>query len=70
MNKERFTFVCNEAEEGRDAFVAHPISDEEGRVKSCSLSHVVVETSAGAQRCWDFNEVEEVRREKDEFPYR
>jgi len=70
MNKERFTFVCNETEEGRDAFVANLIHDEEGRVKSCSLSHVVVETSAGAQRCWDFSEVEEIAREKDEFPYR
>lgn len=70
MNKERFTFVCNEAEEGRDAFVTHPDSDEEGRVRSCALSHVVVETSTGAQRCWDFSEVEEMQREKDEFPYR
>ena len=70
MNKDRFTFVCNEAEEGRDAFVSHPQSDEEGRVTRCAMTHVMVETSTGAQRCWDFDEVRELGREKDEFPYR
>ena len=70
MNKERFSFVCNEAAGGRDAFVSHPLSDEDGRVKGCALSHVIVETSTGNQRCWDFSEVEEMRRENDEFPYR
>jgi len=69
MNKERFTFVCNEANGGRDAFVVHA-SQEEGRVQSCSSSHMVVETSSGARRCWDFGEVEELMRDREEFPFR
>jgi hypothetical protein len=70
MNKDRFTFVCNEAEQGRDAFVTHPATDEEGRVLNCSIDHVVVETGDGNQRCWDFRNVGELSRDKNEFPYR
>ncbi len=70
MNKDRFSFVCNEAEEGRDAFVTHSATKEEGRVLNCSLEHVVVETGDGNRRCWDYREVGEMGRDKDEFPYR
>lgn len=70
MNKDRFAFVCNESEGGRDAFVLHPGRGEEGRVVGCSLEHVVVETGGGEKRCWDYGEVEEMRRDRQEFPFR
>ncbi len=70
MKKERFTFVCSEAEEGRDAFVNHSSSSEEGRVMSCSTDHIVVKTSEGSNRCWDYRECEELSRSKEEFPWR
>ena len=70
MRKERFDFVCSEAEEGRDAFVTHPGSSEEGRVESCSMDHVTVQTSSGTMRCWDYAECEEIARGKGEWPRR
>ena len=70
MNKERFTFVCSEAEAGRDAFVANPASEEEGYVRSCSLEHLLVKTSEGKDRCWDFRSCEELSRSKEEWPWR
>jgi hypothetical protein len=70
MNKERFTFVCNEAEGGRDAFVLNSTIGEEGRVESCAMEHLVVETNSGGKRCWDYREVEEMSRSTSEFPYR
>ncbi|NIQ94826.1 MAG: hypothetical protein GWO11_03675 [Desulfuromonadales bacterium] len=70
MRKERFEFVCNETEEGRDAFVTHPSDKEEGRVMSCSQDHVVVETAQGKKRCWSYDDCEELSRTKDEWPWR
>ena len=70
MEKERFQFVCNESEEGRDAFVANPATQEEGRVLECSLDHIVVETSSGENRCWDYHQCEEMARSKGEWPWR
>lgn len=70
MKKDRFDFVCMDTEAGRDAFVRNPSADEEGRVLSCSSSHLVVETSDGNKRCWDFNDCEELSRNKEEWPYR
>ena len=66
MNRDRFTHVCLEAEGGRDAFVTHPSSAEEGIVKECILSsgHLVVETPGKETRCWDFRECEEMRHTK------
>lgn len=70
MKKERFQFVCNESNEGRDAFVIHETMQEEGRVISCSADHVVVETSEGKNRCWDFRECAEMSRSAEEWPWR
>ena len=70
MKKERFDFVCQDTEAGTDAFVRHSSSDEEGRVLNCSIDHLVVETSEGTKRCWDFRECEELSRSKEEWPYR
>jgi len=70
MKKERFDFVCQDTEAGTDAFVRHASSNEEGRVLNCSIDHLVVETSEGSKRCWDFRECEELSRSKEEWPYR
>ncbi|HEX9874524.1 MAG TPA: hypothetical protein VGA43_09190 [Deferrimonas sp.] len=70
MRKERFAFVCQEAEAGNDAFVKHGSSMEEGVVLSCSTDHLVVHTADGKDRCWDYNECEELSRSRDEWPWR
>jgi hypothetical protein len=70
MKKERFQFVCNESNEGRDAFVVHEAYREEGRVMSCSTDHVVVLTSDGKNRCWDFQDCTELSRSAEEWPWR
>jgi len=70
MNKERFNFVCMEAESGNDAFVRNSSAGEEGRVLECAMEHIVVETPTGDHRCWDFNDCEEMARSKKEWPYR
>lgn len=70
MNKERFEFVCSEAKEGRDAFVNHQANSEEGLVLACSDEHMVVRTSGGRERCWDFRDCEEISRGPEEWPRR
>jgi len=70
MKKDRFEFVCQDAEAGIDAFVQHPSTTEEGRVLSCSMSHLLVETNSGIKRCWDFSECDELSRSKEKWPYR
>lgn len=70
MKKDRFDYLCQEAQAGNDAFVFHPMREEDGRVLSCSIDHLVVETSEGDKRCWDFRECDEISRDKGEFPYR
>jgi hypothetical protein len=70
MKKERFDFVCQDAEAGVDAFVRNPEAREEGRVINCSMEHMVVETSEGKKRCWDYKECEELSRSKEEWPWR
>ena len=61
MNKNTYEHLCSEARSGRDAFVRHPESNEEGIVTNCILqsNHLVVKTSHGETRCWDFGECEE-----------
>ncbi len=72
MLKDRFTYVCLEAEAGRDAFVIHPATREEGLVDSCTLpaQRMIVKTAAGKTRSWDFHECEELTRLKQEWPRR
>ncbi len=66
MKRDRFEHHCQEVESGRDAFVAHPNSGEEGLVIECSLNagHLVVQTSDNQKRCWDFNECEDLNHPK------
>jgi len=66
MQRDRFAYLCSQAEAGRDAFVRHPGSDEEGIVTSCIMksNHMVVETTDGTTRCWDFHECEDLDHPK------
>ena len=70
MKKERFEYVCMQSEQGRDVFVIHPASGEEGQVISCSDENVVFRNTGGEQRTWDYRELEEITRSKDEWPRR
>jgi len=62
MNRNTYNHLCSEAQSGRDTFVRHPDSHEEGMVTSCisQSQHLVVKTSQGETRCWDYNECEEL----------
>jgi len=66
MQKDRFEHLCLEAEAGRDAFVRHPFSNEEGMITRCIMKsgHMVVETRDQQTRCWDFNECEDLPHPK------
>lgn len=63
MNRDTFMHLCLEAEGGRDAFVVHPSSNEEGIVTTCSLTsdHLAVRTAEGRSRCWHYHSCEELR---------
>ncbi len=66
MRKDRFEFLCMEAESGRDAFVRHPDSSEEGMVTGCDLRSgwMLVQTQGRQTRRWDFNECDDLKRPK------
>ena len=66
MERERFMHLCGEATSGNDAFIRHPVSNEEGLITSCSLDtdHLFVRTSSGETRLWDYRECNELRRPK------
>ncbi|TLM67856.1 MAG: hypothetical protein FDZ69_03400 [Deltaproteobacteria bacterium] len=68
MERKRFDFICMESEEGRDALVVH--GREHGLVDHCAGEHLLVRTSSGESRCWDFRDCEEITRGKEEFPWR
>jgi hypothetical protein len=61
MKRDRFEHLCLEAEAGRDAFIRHPDSNEEGLVTSCLMQtgHMVVKTTNRQTRCWDFKDCED-----------
>jgi len=70
MERERFDFVCQETMAGRDAFVTHHTSGEEGRVVDFKADVLVVETVNGKKRKWEYDECEEISRGKNEWPRR
>ncbi len=72
MKRDRYSYLCQEAEAGRDAFVIHPATQEEGLVDRCILKsdHLLVKTANGPTRCWDYHECEELSRMNREWPYR
>jgi len=66
MKKERFIYLCMEAEAGRDAFVLHSDNNEEGMVTDCDLhaGRIMVQTPDHQARIWDFNECDDLRHPK------
>jgi hypothetical protein len=72
MKKDTYLYLCQESEAGRDAFVLHPDTNEEGRVTSCVLNtdHVIVSAPDGSNHCWDFHECEEMPRMHEQWPRR
>lgn len=66
MDRNRYEHLCHEVEAGRDAFTSHPVSNEQGIVTSCirQSDHLIVETSDGQKRCWDFHECEDLKHPK------
>ncbi len=72
MTRDTYLYLCHEADAGRDAFVTHPGSLEEGRLASCVMStdHMIVEKPDGTKSCWDFHECEELWRMKNLRPGR
>jgi len=61
MRQDRFEYLCKEVKSGSSTMISHPSTHEEGRMVSCSMDHLVVETDGG-NRCWDFHECEEKTR--------
>ncbi|HMB15962.1 MAG TPA: hypothetical protein VKN62_06575 [Pelovirga sp.] len=70
MDKERLSYICTQTEQGRDTFVRHPETGEEGRVLSCAGEQIEVENTAGEKRIWDYRETEQITRSKEEWPRR
>ena len=69
MTKDTYLYMCHEANAGRDAFISHPDTNEEGRLTACVLTedHMIVETAAGDTRHWDYHECEEMDRMKEKY---
>jgi len=66
MKKDRFLHHCLEAEAGRDTFVAHPTSNQEGKVIECNVEtgHLVVQTVDNHRHTWDYRECEDLKHPK------
>ena len=70
MEKDRFDYVCVQTEQGRDVFVRHPVSGEEGQALSCTEDQITVKNTRGEERTWHYSELEEITRSKTEWPRR
>ncbi|MBE0597900.1 MAG: hypothetical protein IH614_11570 [Desulfuromonadales bacterium] len=71
MDKEIFVYICNKMEEGREGvFVNHPATQEGGEVIECTGEQMIVRTSSGEERRWDYQECEETLSRREIFPYR
>ena len=68
MQKDRYDYVCVQTEQGRDIFVRHVASGEEGQVLSCTDGQVTLKNTKGEERAWHYSELEEIIRSKDEWP--
>lgn len=71
MNRDRFEYICNKSEEGReDIFVNNPSVGEGGEVLDCREEGFLVRTAEGQERRWDFRDCEETLSRRNIFPYR
>jgi len=66
MRRDRYEYVCQEAQSGRDVFVTHGASNEEGIVTDCIpvKGHLVTRTPENKKCCWDYSECEEMSHTK------
>lgn len=66
MRKDRFQYLCKEAESGRDAFVRHAESHREGMIASCDIDNgtMLVRTPDSRIHNWDFTDCEDLERPK------
>lgn len=62
MNRNKYINVCKTTMTGENAFVCNTVSGEKGMVESCTHDHLLVKTSEGKERCWDFHRCEESTR--------
>lgn len=71
MEKDRFIYLCDKSEEGReDQFVNHPSTGEGGTVLSCDRDRLIVRTSEGKKESWNYQECQETLSRRAIFPYR
>jgi hypothetical protein len=73
MKEDRFRYLCNKSEEGHeDVFVNHPDTQEGGEVIACDPDQetLIVRTSDGQEKSWDFRKCEETLSRREIFPYR
>ncbi len=68
MDRKRYDYLRVQSEQGRDVFVKNPETDEEGLVESCADDKVYVRTAEGAKRSWDYRQLDELTRDKEEWP--
>jgi hypothetical protein len=71
MDRDRFEYICDKSEEGREnIFVNNPSTGEGGEVIACREGGFLVRTSEGQERSWDFRDCEETLSRREIFPYR
>ena len=71
MERTSFLHLCDNAEAGReDVFVQHPDAGEGGMVEGCDRDELIVLTSDGRKRHWDYRQCEETLSRRRIFPYR
>ena len=68
MDRKRYDYLRVQSEQGRDVFVRNPETDEEGLVENCTDDKVYVRTAEGAKRWWDYRQLDELTRDKEEWP--
>ncbi len=65
MKRSRYEYLCHECDAGHDTLVAHPASREDAVVVSCIklTDTMVVRTTDGYTRSWDFHDCEDLGRQ-------
>ena len=71
MEKSIFLHLCDDAEAGReDVFVQRLDAAEGGMADHCEGDELIVLTSEGQKRRWDYRQCEETLSRRQIFPYR
>lgn len=58
MNRNLYVDVCKTTQTGKPASVRNMASNEVGIVASCTHEHLLVKTSEGKEKCWDYHKCE------------